>query len=138
MKHPITAGSHHIYLLLFIVTGVVWFIVSIISGTQEIIVCPSKLILHLPCPGCGTTTAAKMIFAGNIADGMIHNPNAVLLPLFAIIYICSYMVDIRCNEPLGRTFDTIVSQPHIKKIFLPALLLLEAAIWARNIIVHFS
>ncbi|MBQ7026415.1 MAG: glycerol-3-phosphate acyltransferase, partial [Peptococcaceae bacterium] len=82
--------------------------------------------------------AAKMIFAGNIADGMIHNPNAVLLPLFAIIYICSYMVDIRCNEPLGRTFDTIVSQPHIKKIFLPALLLLEAAIWARNIIVHFT
>lgn len=44
-------------------------------------VCPARLLLGIPCPGCGLTRATVLLLKGDIHDSLLYNP--FLLPLLA-------------------------------------------------------
>lgn len=49
-------------------------------------ICPSALLLRLPCPGCGLTRAAWALLAGDVATAQRLNPLAVVAcPLVALV-----------------------------------------------------
>ncbi len=47
--------------------------------------CPTRVVLHIPCPTCGMTRAARLAFAGHFADAThVHPLWFVVLPLVAV------------------------------------------------------
>jgi hypothetical protein len=49
-------------------------------------ICPSQIIIGLPCPGCGLTRAAALLAKGRLEESLAMNP--MLLPgvACALIY----------------------------------------------------
>lgn len=97
-------------------------------------VCPSKLIYHIPCPGCGTTRATILMLKGDILPALHLNPNSLL----AVGYLFSYPfilgIDI-CTKKRGLWqaycwLDTFVKQ----KVVFIVLIFIEACIWIHNIV----
>lgn len=104
------------------------------EGQTSITVCPSKLIYHIPCPGCGVTRATLLMLKGNIVDALIMNPNC----LFAIIFLYAYPILLFlsvinkksyiffCYRMMDRILRT--------KKYLYTLLVGELIIWIHNIV----
>lgn len=121
------------YILLFIATGALWLLFSVLNDNSKLTVCPSKLIFGFPCPGCGTTHAAKMLLKGDVAGSVMHNPNALLLIVFAVVYTAMAVYDVLRKTSVGTTFDLLFS-PYKRKFIYPALLIFEIFVWVKNII----
>ena len=121
------------YILLFIATGALWLLFSILCDGATFIVCPSKLIYNIACPGCGTTHAAKLLLSGQIFHSIYCNPNALLLIVFAVIYTTTALRDYMYKNVIGVTFHKLFND-RVKRIAIPTVLLLELAIWIKNIV----
>ena len=97
-------------------------------------VCPSKLMFHIPCPGCGVTRATLMFFEGKFWDAILFNPNCLLAvsyiflyPLaafYALLFKHSFIVD--CYNYFTKQME--------KKVFLGIVLFVEGTIWVYNIV----
>lgn len=120
------------YILLFIATGALWLLFSIVTDVN-VVVCPSKLIFGIPCPGCGTTHAAKLLLSGDIVGSIIYNPNALLLISFAMVYISTVLWDYVCKHSIGATFCYFMPSSWRRLLYL-FIFLIEVIIWIRNII----
>ena len=49
--------------------------------------CPSYLLLHIYCPGCGSGRAAYSLIHGHLADAFKYNPFFVTVLPFIMYYI---------------------------------------------------
>ena len=50
-----------------------WVMVAYCTeGQSGLVVCPSKLIYHIPCPGCGMTRATLLVIHGHWAVSYTH------------------------------------------------------------------
>lgn len=81
---------------------------SAISGVS---ICPTALLLHLPCPGCGLTRASLALLRGQLGGAVHLNPLApVLCPLLlgAALYAAARYVLTGRVRPYAWRADVIL------------------------------
>lgn len=104
------------------------------EGEMTIIVCPSKLIYGLPCPGCGVTRAILMAFHGDLIEALAYNPNC----LFAIVFVFVFPIIIGNSILKKKNYTEYiynkVNEAVKNKFVLITLLLMEVCIWIHNVI----
>lgn len=61
-------------------------------------ICPMKLMLGIPCPGCGMTRATLLLLQGKFLASMEMNP-------FLIPYVSAAIVYIWCQYSYGETLQ---------------------------------
>lgn len=131
-----TNFSFYLYTALAYLLAVGWLIFNASSAGGGVVVCPTKLLWHFPCPACGMTRATLEMFEGNFADGFLMNPNAVLVFLFIIIYPILLLFSLICNirflPDLCKYLNGMVRQ----KMFLVVFSVAEVLIWIHNVIIE--
>lgn len=104
------------------------------EGETAIIVCPSKLLYGLPCPGCGVTRATLMALHGEILEALAFNPNC----LFAIVFILAFpfvvCVSIYRKKDYATYSYNLMNNYIRNKFRLTIFSLVEICIWVHNII----
>ena len=104
------------------------------DGQTSIIVCPSKLVFHIPCPGCGVTRATLLFLHGHIKEAFFFNPNVVFAIAFLVFFPIGIVTDIVWRKGIlvetYRRIDAILQNKWVFGIFMA----LELCIWIHNII----
>ena len=110
-----------------------WVMVAYCTeGQSGLVVCPSKLIYHIPCPGCGMTRATLLVIHGHWADAIKMNPNVVICMVGIIIFPILLVADMaRGTACLHQTYQKIEHLLH-KRLVISLILLFEWAIMAHN------
>ena len=75
MKHLISDAGHSLPGMLL--CAIFLSVMTAAAGK----VCPARLLLGIPCPGCGLTRATVLLLKGDIHGSLLCNP--FLLPLLA-------------------------------------------------------
>lgn len=104
------------------------------SEQHSLTVCPTKLLLHIPCPGCGTTRAAMLFLTGHCIDAVALNPNV----LFAVIFLVAMPI-VLIYDGITRRKMTVHLYKRCEralrnKWILIAFFVVEAGIWIHNIV----
>ena len=113
-----------------------WLIYANSEGQAGIIVCPSKLLYHIPCPGCGITRATIKFLHCNIVDALLLNPNVLLSIVFLLI--CPILIIIELitkKDVVIYLYKRIERCLHRKTIWMP-LFIIEILIWIHNIMMN--
>ncbi len=76
--------------------------------------CPSKSILGVECPGCGSTRGLHHLLHGRLAETWRHNPALIVLGLpFAVLLLVDAVATLvarrRVSVPLGGRFGIVVA-----------------------------
>ncbi|MFM8432280.1 MAG: DUF2752 domain-containing protein [Bacteroidota bacterium] len=83
-------ARNRLYITLAIVSiaGIIWLLRNLHntdSGNAGLLACPTKHLIGIPCPACGTTRAMESMLHGNILDSLMLNPLGLLAFLFLSI-----------------------------------------------------
>lgn len=70
--------------------------------------CPFKLIFGIPCPGCGTTRALRLLLNGQIRTAFYTNPLGLLMVFLIILSFGFWLIDRYKGTTLLKT---IIEQP---------------------------
>jgi hypothetical protein len=115
-----------LYLLGFIWVGINY------AFDLHLTVCPTKLVWHVPCPGCGLTRASSLLLEGNFADAIKMNPNIIIVAPAAILFPIVYVVLFHMKRKnMDLSFPKLPKQ--IQSILLCTLLVAELFVWGYNI-----
>ncbi|MGM9802166.1 MAG: DUF2752 domain-containing protein [Candidatus Limisoma sp.] len=95
----------------------------------HITICPSKLIFHIPCPGCGITRALILLCHGQFVSAIALNPNILIVIPALIAYPILLFVRIKYSLDY---ISKINSWLKLKRVYIP-LGIFELAIFAMNI-----
>ena len=57
--------------------------------------CFMRILLNIPCPGCGSTRAVLALLRGNIAAYFYYN--AMTLPMIFALVVCAFKKLSRCR-----------------------------------------
>jgi hypothetical protein len=60
-------------------------LVAVVDVEGAPVVCPFRLALELPCPGCGLTRAGAALVRGDLARSFAFHPFALLLAAEALV-----------------------------------------------------
>jgi hypothetical protein len=115
----------------------IWLFFSFFTeGQMNVVVCPSKLLFHIPCPGCGITRATILFLQGNVLDALSLNPNVIFSIgyLFVFPFLLGYDIVTR-KKITYKVFDIVNSILKIKWIFI-SFSIFESIVWIHNIINH--
>ncbi len=97
-------------------------------------VCPSKWIYHIPCPGCGVTRAMLLVFKGQWAAAVALNPNVVLpvvlLPMVPIVLLYDLCMHSNRLMVIYNSIQKMLGRKYV----LVTVLAAELAIWISNIV----
>lgn len=111
------------------ILGIVWVVININSDIN-IILCPTKVLFGIPCPGCGITRSLKFCFDGAWGDAIKMNPNIILVwiiaPIAPVLLIIKFMTKI---DYVGKV-NALLNN----RIFLSVFGIVESVIWTYNII----
>lgn len=126
----------HIHVIIAISYVIIcgWLLYANSEGQAGIIVCPSKLLYHIPCPGCGITRATLRFLHFDIKGALLMNPNVIFSITF--LFICPIILLIDWNgkkDIFSRLYNNIELLFHKKVIWIP-FLIIEILIWFHNII----
>ena len=114
----------------FYLIATIWLLLNF-WGIISVTICPMKLLLHIPCPGCGITRDSGLLLQGQIIDAVMMNPNVlIVLPCIAI-YPFLLFIRIKYNHDY---ISYVLSLLELKKIYIP-LAIAEVLIWIHNIII---
>lgn len=89
---------------------------------MNVIVCPSKLLYNLPCPGCGITRASILLMKGDFIDAIQLNPNVIL------VFVCLF------TYPLLITCEMVMR----KDLLRPTCLYIENSLKKTPVIIIFA
>lgn len=103
---------------------------------MQIIVCPSKLLFHIPCPGCGITRATLLWMHGCIKDALLINPNVLLAIAFVGGFPVLLVIDVACKKRLLIVLYHKLEAVLHHKWSLVIFLILELCIWIHNMLCH--
>ena len=113
--------------------GVAWLVLNITVG-QAFVVCPTKLLLHLPCPGCGMTRAILALSEGDIMQAIYYNANSVIiLPILAVSIMVLIFDCITANTYMYRGYHAINRYLN-NRYFIVLFVLVEALIEYHHIV----
>lgn len=113
----------------------VWLYIAVNSnGHLGFMVCPSKWIYHIPCPGCGVTRAMLLVFKGQWAAAVALNPNVVLpvvlLPMVPIVLLYDLCMHSNRLIVIYNSIQKMLGRKYV----LVTVLAAELAIWISNIV----
>ncbi|MGL5978359.1 MAG: DUF2752 domain-containing protein [Erysipelotrichaceae bacterium] len=117
------------FLMLLGIGGLV-FILSV-TGLYQ---CPFRLFLHIPCGGCGMTTAMKYLLQGDIIAAMHANILSVPLALAIVFLIVIWVFDLLQHQNRLETIWNLYKKPGF--IWVVASLFFLS--WAYNVAHYFS
>ncbi len=111
-----------------------WLLLAMFfEGRMGVTACPSKLLWHIPCPGCGTTRALLLILKGDILEGISLNPNSIIavvyLAVFPFLLLIDAIFQVHSVYDLYLFVNKVLS---IKWVFV-FILLFEFAVWIHNV-----
>ena len=66
------------------ILGMVWIILNNIYDIS-LVLCPTKILFGIPCPGCGMTRAVKLCLEGELLAAIRMNPNIILVWILLLI-----------------------------------------------------
>lgn len=132
--NTISCRKFYIYSVMGYLAVCAWLAISFYTeGQTSIIVCPSKLIYHIPCPGCGLTRGTLAFLRGDIQHALWRNANSVLSVLFVVLYPVMCISDaILHRHDTYNLYLRIDALTH-KRWFLILFLSLEAIVWGHSI-----
>ena len=104
------------------------------KGQTNFTVCPSKLIYHIPCPGCGLTRATVQFLHGNIKEAILLNPNVFFAIAFLFITPAIYVYDNLWKKEALYGLFVYINRLLNKPIILTLLLVFELVVWVRNVV----
>lgn len=123
--------KHHpdeVAITLIYLTGIIWLILNQLYNIKFLL-CPTKLLFGVPCPGCGMTRATISLLNGNVTEALATNPNIIIAAILCIIapplLICQFFF----NKDLIGRINLRLNTP----IFLIPFCLFEMSIWVYNI-----
>lgn len=123
----------YLFSILFACFGVLWGVISYHFDGQ-IIICPSKLIYNIPCPGCGMTRACLALLKLDFSSAFHYNMNSfIVLP---VGIVCSFLLLwdlVFKNNLMYRLYRSVISIFN-KRGWICLLLLFEGIIWVRNLV----
>jgi hypothetical protein len=109
MRHNHSKDSTKVYLRIavLLILGVVLisgifyhgFEIDVKDHLPGYVLCPFRVVTHIPCPGCGMTRA--MLYLGQLNFGKAIHLNVFSIPLFVVMLIYIYkpkMIRILRNE----------------------------------------
>lgn len=114
---------------------VAWLCAAVFCGGDAgFMVCPSKWVYHIPCPGCGITRAVVLFSGGRWVDAVALNPNVVLPVLLLPVVPLVLFHDLFARDRwLPLVCSRIESLLH-RKCVLMTVLAVELAIWVANVV----
>lgn len=83
------------------------YLLLILGGTYCLLIrtgvavqwhCPIKLLLDVPCPGCGSTRAVSLLLEGSIRESVIMNPLGCLTVVALVGGLLTSLRDIICQD----------------------------------------
>jgi len=135
-SHPLSKHYRAFYIasVALAAIGGAWVYVVINFEGQPLAGCPSKLLYHIPCPGCGMTRAAISLLHGNLVSAIRYNPNiAIVAPVFLVEMFC-VLTDIVFSKLYAyKLFHQIDKTLKIPIVFC-GLIVFEIFVWLHNII----
>ena len=114
-----------------------WLIfVSFSNGQTSITICPSKLIYHIPCPGCGLTRATICFHRGDIEEALLYNPNVFFVVAFIYMVPVFFIYDFIKKKEILYLVYVKINRKLERPIFLFMLFIFELIIWINNILCY--
>lgn len=136
MRNCNASCSRRFYLL---VAGVYTLVIAWLwvaahgGGSVSIVVCPTKLLWHVPCPSCGVTRATLLMLSGRVTDALCLNPNVVWSTLFVGLTPLLLLTDLIGRHTYTLRVACFIDQWLTRKAVLLPLLAAEALIGVHNI-----
>lgn len=118
---------------LLLTAGYLWLLWNLFFPGSSPTICLSKQILHLPCPGCGSTRACISILKGEICTGTYINPNGLLILISMAIANIGLIIDLLFRKNILIWFYQKTDIFLKKKVFLIPFILFETGILVCNI-----
>ena len=113
------------------ILGMVWMILNY-TYDISLVLCPTKILFGIPCPGCGMTRSVKLCLEGELLAAVRMNPNIILvwiiLPIAPFILITQLATKKDYLSRINACLD--------KKVYLVIILIAEGSIWIYNIVRH--
>ena len=130
----ISIKKFYIISVIAYIAVIIWLVVvTTFEGQTQITVCPSKMLYHIPCPGCGITRATILFLGGDFYKAFFLNPNVVFSLSFIFVYPILVILSLLTRKHLiiytFRLLDSFLK----RKMALLVVLFLELAIWICNI-----
>ena len=69
---------------------IAWFVLHYVTLWP----CPSYTLLHIYCPGCGSTRAVGALMHGDVLLSLRQNPAIVVMLLLAVLYYLEFALKV--------------------------------------------
>ena len=69
---------------------IAWFVLHYVP----LLPCPSYTLLHIYCPGCGSTRAVGALMHGDVLLSLRQNPAIVVMLLLAVLYYLEFALKV--------------------------------------------
>lgn len=111
-----------------------WIGIQFADGcSYSIIVCPSRLLYGVPCPGCGTTRALMKLLDGQVVEALRININVIIaatvLAGSPVVMIADMITGRGIGLRIWQTFELCMK----KRIVFAIFIAMEFVIWMNNI-----
>lgn len=117
-----------IIIILVYLLGMAWVILNRFFSV-DILLCPTKLLFDIPCPGCGMTRAVNLLMSGDIGGALMMNPNIIIV---AFLFVLAPLLLI-CQIFTKRNFIGRINYRLDTPLFLVPFMLFEVFVWIYNI-----
>lgn len=123
-------------LLLLYILGIAWLFYNF-NESSGIIVCPSKLIYNIPCPGCGMTRACILAMHGDFLGAIIMNPNSLIMLPVLVLFPFVVLIGVFSKKYNLVYFYRLYEKICSKKAFYIPFLIVEVIIWIYLLVKEF-
>lgn len=121
-------SRENLILIFIYLLGMTWFILNRYFGV-DMVLCPTRLLFHVPCPGCGMTRALNLLLGGDVAGAVTMNPNVVIVVPIMFLAPLLLGVEMASKRPVIEQANRMLS----RKWFLIPFALFELGVWGYNI-----
>ena len=108
--------------------GLVWMILYCFFHVN-ILLCPTKIVFGIPCPGCGMTRAMGLLLNGYIKEAFFMNPNIIIILILIIIAPPLLVIQFTTN----KNYIDLINRKLNNPFFIVPFFLFEIIIWIYNL-----
>ncbi len=113
------------------ILGMVWITLNNIYDINMML-CPTKILFGIPCPGCGMTRAIRLCLEGELMAAVRMNPNIILVCIVLPIAPFILITQLATNKDYIARINAFLD----KKVYLVIILIAEGSIWIYNLVRH--